>query len=405
MIRRVAYVSIHTSPLEQPGSGDAGGMNVYIHELAMTMARRGVAVEVFTRRTTPDQAETVEVAPGYSVVHIDAGPPAPLPVAELPDVVAEFAEGVVKWAYHVPYDIVHTHYWLSAWAGILVKEALAVPLANSFHTLGRVKDATRHPEEAPSGLLRIATERDVIALSDCVISSTPAEFDDLLEHYDADPGRLCISPPGIDHGIFSPGSRSAARAELGLPADAPVLGFVGRVQPLKGLATAVEALAAVRESLPEARLLVVGGPSGPAGEAEIARVGRLVERLGLTEHVRFVPPQDHTRLPTYYRAADVLLVPSRSESFGLVAAEAQACGVPVVAARVGGLAFAVEDGESGFLVDGWDPGAYAGAALKIITDPPLAAKLSAGAVAFAGRFSWQATSDRLLELYRGISGL
>ncbi len=405
MIRRAAYISIHTSPLEQPGSGDAGGMNVYIHELAQTMAGRGITVEVFTRRTSPDLPETVEVAPGYTVVHIDAGPPAPVPVADLPDLVAEFAEGIVKWAYYVPYNVVHTHYWLSAWAGLLVKEALAIPLANSFHTLGRVKDATRHPDESPAGLLRIAAERDVIARSDCVIASTQAEFDDLVEHYDADPGRLCVSPPGIDHRVFRPGDRAAARAELGIPAGVPLLAFVGRIQPLKGLGTAVEALAGVRKSVPDARLLAVGGPSGPQGAAELARVEALIARLGLVDHVELRPPVAHQRLPAVYRAADVVLVPSRSESFGLVAAEAQACGVPVVATRVGGLAFAVAHGESGVLVDGWDPVDYAGAALAILTDPDLAARLGAGAVEFAETFSWQATADRLLELYRGISGL
>lgn len=405
MIERVAYLSVHTSPLAQPGVGDAGGMNVYIDELARTMARRGVEVEVFARRTAVAQPAEVEPAPGYRVVHVAAGPPRPLEISSQAAWVGAFAEGVTAWAEQEgrSYQVVHSHYWLSGWAGVLVKKALGIPLANSFHTLGRVKDARRRPGEPPESLLRLAAEREVIDHSDCVIAATPAEAEDLLEHYGADPAKLCVSPPGVDHATFRPGSRDDARRFLGLD-EGPLLLFVGRIQPLKGLDVAVETLGRLAEELPSARLLVVGGPSGRRGPEELVRVRQLVARLDLVERVRFVPAQAHRSLPAFYQAADVLLVPSRAESFGLVAVEAQACGLPVVAARVGGLAHAVDHGRSGHLVDGWDPARWAEAVRPILTDPETSRCLAEGALEHSAQFSWEATADRMLELYEGISG-
>ena len=401
MIRRVAYLSIHTSPLAAPGAGDAGGMNVYVHELAQTMAGRGVQVDVFTRGPA---AGEIEVAPGYRVVHLALGPMGNGGDDALVAAVGDFAEGVARWAvrHRAAYDILHSHYWLSGWAGLLLAEVLRVPLAISFHTLGRVKDATRRADQAPAGLLRLAAETEVIARAGCVIASTPTEAAQLIEHYAANPERLCVSPPGVDHEVFRPGERVAARAALGLAADGPVVLFVGRLQPLKGIDVALAAFTRLAGDLPGARLLVVGGPSGPQGEEEAARLRSAASGLG--ERVRFLPPVPHPALADYYRAADVLLVPSRSESFGLVAVEAQACGLPVVAAAVGGLAHVVADGESGVLVSGWDPGDYAAALRRLLTDAGWAARLSAGARAQAERFSWPATADRLLELYAGIAG-
>ncbi|MDP8958945.1 MAG: glycosyltransferase, partial [Actinomycetota bacterium] len=343
MIGRVAYLSVHTSPLAQPGVGDAGGMNVYIDELARTMAGRGITVDVFTRAATRAWPAEVEVFPGYRVVHVPAGPRRPLGLPALAGRVGAFAEGVVAWSEReqASYDIIHSHYWLSGWAGVLVKKALDAPLANSFHTLGRVKDAHRVPGEPPESLLRIAAEQEVIDRSDCLISSTPAEADDLLERYGADPAKVCVSPPGVDHEVFVPGPKAQARRFLGL-GDQPLLLFVGRIQPLKGLDVAVGALEMLVEDIPSARMLVVGGPSGRRGAAELERVRRRIERAGLQRQVTFLSPQVHHSLATFYQAADALLVPSRSESFGLVAVEAQACGLPVVAAKVGGLAYVVE---------------------------------------------------------------
>ena len=224
MIERVAYLSMHTSPLDLPGVGNAGGMNVYIDELAATMVRRGVEVAVFTRRTDPSQPVEITTESGYRVVHIDAGPARQLEVGALPEWVKVFAGGVVREMRCGDYDLVHSHYWLSGWAGLIVKQSLDLALANSFHTLGRVKDAARRPGQPLEPLLRLAAESELIASSDCVIASTEQESDEMIDHYGADPGRLCVNPPGIDRDLFKPGDRDQARAELGL-GDEPFVLF------------------------------------------------------------------------------------------------------------------------------------------------------------------------------------
>ena len=402
MIERVAYLSMHTSPVDLPGVGDAGGMNVYLDELATKMSQRGVEATVFTRRTSPGQPIEITTDSGYRVVHVDAGPPQRIPVPDLAEWVKVFAGGVTQYMRQQRYDLVHSHYWLSGWAGLIVKQALEIPLANSFHTLGRVKDASRRPGEPLEPLLRLAAESVLIALSDCVIASTDQESDELLDRYGADPERLCINPPGIDRTLFVPGDRRKARRELGL-GGGPVVLFVGRVQPLKGVDIAVDAFAAVHEVLPEARFVVVGGPSGQQGSTELTRVKHRIRELGLDHAVHMWEAQPHQRVPIFYHAADLLVVPSRSESFGLVAAEAQATGLPVVAADVGGLRHVVEHGRSGIRVEGWDPTDFAKASLDILQSPAMRAELSVGAIESARRFSWAITTDRLLELYDGIT--
>ncbi|NNK91550.1 MAG: glycosyltransferase [Acidimicrobiia bacterium] len=401
MISRVAYLSLHTSPLLQPGLGDAGGMNVYIHELAQTMADRGVAVDVFTRRDDPSVPAEVLVSPNYRVIHVDAGPARRLPIAALPEVVGTFAKQVITWIrdHGLTYDLVHSHYWISGWAGVMVKQNLQIPLANSFHTLGRIKDLTRRPDQEPSSAVRVLTEQEVIDQSDCVIASTPAEATDLLEHYGASPERQCVSPPGVDHELFSPGSKVGARDVLGL-GDGNVLLYAGRIQALKGIDVAIEATARLRD----VDLLIVGGPSGPRGSDEVAGLRSFAEALDVADRVHFLSPQPHERLADFYRAADLLVLPSRSESFGLVAAEAQACGLPVLAANVGGLPHVVADGIGGVLVDGWDPATWASMARALLDDGDELARLSKGAAEWSARFSWPATANRLLELYAGITG-
>ncbi len=405
MIDRVAFLSIHTSPLEVPGSGNAGGMNVYVHELAAAMARRGVKVDVFTRRVDAAAPDEIEVTPGYRVIHVTAGPPAPVPTLALADEVGAFAEGVAVWAvrHRISHDILHSHYWLSGWAGLLLHEVLRAPLAISFHTLGRVKDANRREDQTAASLLRIAAEEEVIARAGCVVASTPAEAAELIEHYSARPERLCVSPPGVDHQVFFPGDREQSRALLGLPPGRLIL-FVGRIQPLKGGDVALAAFSRLAPELPEARLVVIGGPSGPQGEDEVNRLRHAAEAPELKGRVEFIAPLPSSKLASAYRSAEALVLPSRSESFGMVAVEAQACGLPVVAARVGGLAYAVAHGESGFLVEGWDPADYAAALRRILDDPATAARLAHGAVGHVAQYSWESTTDRLLELYAGISG-
>ena len=405
MIRRVAFLSMHTSPLDLPGSGDAGGMNVYIDELAASLVARGVDVTVFTRRTDPGQADVLTTSSGYRVAHVSAGPARRIPISGLGAWVGEFAERVtaaIADRRSGDTDLVHSHYWLSGWAGLAVKQSVGLPLVNSFHTLGRVKDATRRPGQPPEPLFRIAAETEVIALSDCVIASTEYEAVELIEQYAADPSRVCVNPPGVDLDQFRPGDRMEACREIGIGPFPTVL-FVGRIQALKGLDVAVEALCTVRDRIPVARMVVVGGPSGPSGEHEHRSIRESVDRLGLRDAVTWWGVQPHGRLPIFYRAADVLVVPSRSESFGLVAAEAQASGLPVVAANVGGLRYVVRDGTSGLLVDGWDPADYGKALLRILESPAERADLAAGALEAGRRFGWDRATERLLELYRGVT--
>jgi D-inositol-3-phosphate glycosyltransferase len=284
---------------------------------------------------------------------------------------------------------------------VIVKQQLDTGLAHSFHTLGRIKDANRGDDQPPESLLRIATEQEVIEFADCVIASTPFEFDDLVHHYGTKPESICISPPGVDHKMFFPGSKSQARDRFGIEFG-PLLLYVGRIQPLKGVDVAIGTLVEVRRRHPLARLLVVGGPSGPDGDAELAHLQALARQRGVANEVVFRPPEPHAVLADLYRACDVLLIPSRSESFGLVAAEAQASGLPVIAANVGGLAYAVADGDSGLLIDGYHPEEWAKAVDAVVGDDDTAARFSRGAEKHAEQFSWDATADRLLELYSGI---
>ena len=398
-MRRLAVLSLHTSPLAQPGLGDSGGMNVYVRELVSALAQAGVDADVFVRRWDAGSPEVVEVEPGFRVVHVDAGPPA-LEKEQLPDVVVDFADGV---AAHLgtlsDIDALHANYWLSGVAGHRLKHQLDLPLVSTFHTLARVKAETGDPEPAR----RVRSEAEVIACSDAILASCQAEADQLVRLYGADPARVELVPPGVDHAFFSPGDREGARGALrSLRLGAgPVLLFVGRIQPLKGLDVAVGALAELRR--PDATLVVVGGASGPRGEAEVARIRQLVDALGVCDQVRFVDPQPHHLLSTYYRAADVCLVPSRSESFGLVALEAAACGTPVVAAAVGGLRTLVDHGRTGFLVDQREPGAYAQLVDRILTDPALAAALSDRAALRASGYTWSTAAGRLRRIYGDLT--
>jgi D-inositol-3-phosphate glycosyltransferase len=396
-MRRLAMLSMHTSPLVQPGAGDSGGMNVYVRELACSLAQAGVQVDVFTRRWADQLPEHVDLEPGLRVVHVPAGP-TELAKEELPGVVDEFTDGVLA-RLRPDVDALHANYWLSGVAGHRLKHALDLPLVSTFHTLARVKAETGDPEPQR----RVVAEAEVIACSDGITASCQAEADDLVAHYAADPARVELVPPGVDHAFFSPGDRRGARAALTLDVDRPVLLFVGRIQPLKGLDVAVGALHEVLGRRPDAVLLVVGGPSGSEGDAEVERVRALVDELGVGDAVRFVEPQPHHVLSTYYRAADVVVVPSRSESFGLVALEAAACGIPVVAAAVGGLRSIVEDGRTGFLVEGRDPGDHAAAVETLLADPALAAVMGHAAAERARTFTWSTTAARLRRLYADLT--
>jgi D-inositol-3-phosphate glycosyltransferase len=412
-VRRLAVLSLHTSPLAQPGTGDGGGMNVYVRELSTALARAGVECDVYTRAWSADPPATVAVEPGLRVHHVPAGPLAPIPKEELPGVVDEFTDNVlglmdsgagVDPALHevTGFDAVHANYWLSGLAGHRVKHERDLPLVSTFHTLARVK-AEASPEEVSvdEPHRRAEAEATVMRCSDIVLASCTVEAEQLAALYGADPGRIRVVAPGVDHAFFGPGYRPQARRALGLP-DAPLLLFVGRIQPLKGAEVAVQALAAL-DPARGAHLVIVGGPSGPRGEEHLARVHALVAELGLAPRVHFVDPQPHELLSTFYRAADVCIVPSRSESFGLVALEAAACGTPVVASAVGGLTTLVEHDRTGLLVDGASPDAFARAVARVLDDGLEAERLGTASVVAARRYTWAHAAALLRATYEELS--
>lgn len=408
-MRRLAVLSMHSSPLVQPGVGDGGGMSVYVRELSSALARAGVECDVYTRAWSETLAPTVAVEPGLRVHHVVAGPQTAVRKEALAGLVEEFTDGVLHHLTSRPeggsagVDAIHANYWLSGLAGHLIKHELDLPLVSTFHTLARVK-AEAGPDEvgAAEPARRSAAEAQVIGCSDAVLASCSVEAAQIAQLYDADPSRIHIVPPGVDQAFFSPGYRPQARKALGLPLDRPLLLFVGRIQPLKGATVAAATLASL-EGFADAELVVVGGPSGSQGHAELARVGALVEDLGLSGRVRFFPPQPHELLSSFYRAADVCLVPSRSESFGLVALEAAACGTPVVASAVGGLRTLVDHARTGFLVERRDPECFAAGVTKVLSDPALALDMALNGAARARRYTWSVAASRLRGLYADLT--
>ena len=405
--RRIATVSVHTSPLEQPGTGDAGGLNVYVVEVARRLAARGVEVDIFTRAVSPELPPVTELAPGVLVRHLPAGPFEDLDKADLPGQLCQFTFELLRAeAAHAPgrYDLVHGHYWLSGQVGAVAKERWGVPLVQSMHTLGKVKNAALAAGDAAEPALRLRGEAEVVASADRLVANTDDEAAQLVGLYDADPARVLTINPGVDLAVFRPGSQRLARARLGLPADGVVLVFAGRVQPLKAPELVLHAAAQMIRDDPglAGRLTVafVGGPSG-TGRADPDRLTELAARLGLARQFRLEPPCPQPELADWYRAATVVMVPSYSESFGLVAVEAQACGTPVIAAAVGGLRTAVRHGESGLLVNDHDPASYARALRELIGSPARLEQLSRGGVAHASRFGWSRTVDRLMSVYAG----
>ncbi len=393
--RRVAVVSVHTSPLAQPGTGDAGGMNVYVLQTSLELARRGVEIEIFTRATSSADQPIVRVAPGVVVRNVVAGPFEGLDKNDLPTQLCAFTAGVLRAeATHEPgyYDIVHSHYWLSGQVGWLAADRWAVPLVHTAHTLAAVKNSSLAAGDTPEPPMRSIGEQQVVDAADRLIVNTETEAQQLVSLHQAHPSRIDVVNPGVDLTTFTPGDRQAARAALGLAADARIVAFVGRIQPLK----APDVLLRAAALLPGVQVVIAGGPSGN-GLAAPDNLIHLAAELGITDRVTFLPPQSPDNLVKVYRAADIVAVPSYNESFGLVAVEAQACGTPVVAAAVGGLPVAVRDGVSGALVDGHDPEAWAATLGEVFARDP--AVLRRAAVEHAATFSWGHTVDALLAGY------
>ena len=414
--RRVAMLSVHTSPLEQPGTGDAGGMNVYVVELAKRLARDGTQVEVFTRSTSSSSQDAVELAPGVLVRHVVAGPLEGLGKDDLPGQLCAFVAGVMRAeARHEAgwYDVVHSHYWLSGQVGWLLADRWNVPLVHTMHTMAKVKNLHLAAGDRPEPAGRVIGEEQVVAAADRLVANTAAEARELVDLYGADPSRVAVVPPGVDLDVFEPqgdAGRARARRLLGLPQDAQVLLFAGRIQPLKAPDVLVRAAASMLRRDPALRrrlvVAVVGGPSGtgadrPTELITLAGALGLAGVPGVEDVVRFHPPVPPAELASWYRAADLVAVPSHSESFGLVAIEAQATGTPVVAADVGGLSTAVDDGVSGLLLPDHDPERWADVLGGLLADPARRTRLSRGAARHARRFGWDATLKATLDVYTG----
>ncbi|HEX3327823.1 MAG TPA: glycosyltransferase [Actinomycetota bacterium] len=397
--RRIALISYHSSPLAEPGAGDAGGMSVYVRQTAEALARRAVRADIYTRRTV-DLPRVVELFPGVRVICIDAGP-VDASKEDLIRYLPDFIAGVSAFAatQRLDYDVVHSHYWQSGLAGKDLARRWQASFVHSNHTLGLVKNLSLAAGDLPEPESRIQGEEEVVAAADVLIASTDEEFENLACLYGAAHDRLKTIFPGVDHAMFYPGDAKAARKELGLT-DEAVLLYVGRVQPLKGIELALRGIAELAPRLDRpVRLMVVGGPSGQVGTQEMDRLRGLTEELGIGENVVFTGPQPHRVLPTFYRAADAAVVVSHSESFGLVALEAAACGTPVVGTSVGGLSHIVTDGISGYLLDERDPSLLAERLQSLLQDRSLRQHFSIQAERAATRFSWTGATDELLALY------
>ena len=396
-MKRVAVISMHTSPLAQPGVGDGGGMNVYVRELVSALAHAGLDCTTYTRAWQAGLPEVVNVEPNHRVVHIPAGN-FDVPKNELLSVVDEFTENVRA---HIVasggVDVLHAKYWLSGLSAHQLKHELYLPLVTTFHTLARVKAQGGDFESD----IREKSESDIIGCADAICVSCTEEERQFIELYGNPPGTLEIVAPGVEHAFFAPGEKRGARHALGIAFDVPVLLFVGRIQPLKGLDVAVQALAQLQAK--NAQLIVVGGASGSEGNEELEKVMQLARSLGVHNNIRFVEPQAHHMLSTYYRAADVVVVPSRSESFGLVALEAAACGIPVVASAVGGLLTIIDDGETGYLVPRRDPALFAGHIDELLAHPTMALAMGAKAAEKARHYTWSFAAERLRRVYADVS--
>ena len=394
---------VHTSPLDQAGTGDAGGMNIYVIEAAQNMAAMGVKVDIFTRRTNAEVADVVEVSNGVRVIQLNVGPISGVTKEQLPGFIPALSDDFKRALLLEKYDVIHSHYWISGKVAMPVAKELDIPLVHTMHTMARVKNLNLAEGEIPEPMIRVQGETQVVAAADSLIANTDAEAASLVSLYEACPDNVSVVSPGVNLNVFTAGAgKAAAREFVGLPKDAHIISFVGRIQPHKGPEVLIRSIAEMVQHSPHLRpklvTNIIGGASG-ANQSEVERLKELVTWLGIDDVVRFAPPVPREDLPQWYRAADLVCVPSYSESFGLVALEAQACGTPVVATAVGGLRTAVADGISGVLVDGHDPRAWSSVLARLIQEPQRRVLLSMGAIEHASHFGWDATSRGTLDIY------
>ena len=402
---KIATLMVHTSPLDQAGVGDAGGMNVYVVETAKKMAQAGVGVDIFTRANKPDLPSSIEITDGVSVKYLQAGPVEGFSKEELPSQLGALTSAFMNYQKQLPKDyycLLHSHYWISGQLGWVVSEATGIPLIHTMHTTARVKNLNLADGEKPEPQVRAIGEEQVVKAATGLIANTDAEAASLVSLYGACPDRVFVVAPGVDLQSFSPSDgKAAARARLNIAPDALLLTFVGRIQPHKGPDVLLRAAAEMLSHSPYLRaklaVVIIGGASGYVNELE--KLKSLAKFLKIEDITHFVDPVSRSVLPDWYRATDLVCVPSYSESFGLVALEAQACGTPVVATAIGGLRTAVSDGISGSLVDGHDPKAWSAVISRLIMEPQRRLLLSMGAIEHASHFGWENSARKTLDVY------
>lgn len=410
--RRIAMLSVHTCPLAMLGGKKSGGMNVYVRDLSRELARRGVQIDVFTR-SQDMYVPMISNGLGYGarVVHVKAGPEQPLPLDEVTQYLEEFAAAVQDFAAveGVEYDLVHSHYWLSGLVAGMLKEAWHVPFVHMFHTLGRMKNRVATSDREMASAERIGGEQEVIDSADRIIAATPAEQAQLHWLYGNRSGKEVVVSPGVDLDRFQPLPKEAAKAHVGIPVKDKNILFVGRIEPLKGVDTLLQAMALIQERYPTAvadvDVTIIGGdPWANDPDLEMARLQALREQLGIRDIVTFIGARDQNELPYYYGAAEMVVMPSHYESFGMVALEAMATGTPVIASEVGGLAFLVRDGENGFHVPSRDPEALAERIYELLTNKVCVKRLGKNAREHARRYAWPLIADQMLEVYKDLLG-
>ena len=411
MIQRIAMLSVHTCPLAMLGGKETGGMNVYVRDLSCELGRRGLQVDVFTRSQNPTVPRVDSLGQNARVIHVTAGPEAPYDKNLVYDHLPEFAAGVKRFAESqgIAYDLIHSHYWLSGWVARELRYSWGTPIVQMFHTLGQMKDSVAQRPEEREPSQRIEVEAQVMVFADRLVAATPLEKAQMIWLYGADPCKIEVVPGGVDLSLFRPLSQERVRQQLGICDRRHMILFVGRIEPLKGIDRLLRAMAIVVKDFPrwkdEICVCIVGGDASEKPEAinaEMERLQALREELGISDLVTFLGAQAQDTLPSYYSAADVVVVPSHYESFGMVALEAMACGTPVIASKVGGLSFTVQDGITGFHVPERDPESLARKISLLLKDHDLRSRLGAQAAQWARCYSWSKVTDQVVSLYHRL---
>lgn len=412
MIRRVAMLSVHTCPLATLGGKETGGMNVYVRDLSRELGRRGIAVDCFTRSQNPNIPRiTNKLGPNGRVIHVPAGPETPYDKNLVVDHLPQFVRGVRSFARQegISYDVIHSHYWLSGLAARELRGAWGTPIVQMFHTLGHMKNSVAPDPKDWETEQRLEGEAQVMSFADRLVAATPLERAQMVWLYGAEASRIAIAPCGVDLELFQPIPPDEAKLILGLPPDRRIVLFVGRIEPLKGIETLLRAMAQVAPEVPHWRedlsVIIIGGAKGTGLErvqAELARLEGLRAELGIEDLVTFQGAKDQDTLVYYYSAAEMVVMPSHYESFGMVALEAMACGTPVVASKVGGLAFSVQDGQTGFLVPERDAEALAARIKLLLSDGELRRKLGQHAAHWARHYGWPVIADQIVDLYQQV---